>query len=107
MSDESPRLSPAAERERAIALLEATHQFPVVYELSVISLSAPDVFIAVRVAAGLSEAVPSDDDENHQMLPSRGGKYMSHRLKVACETADHVLELYARLRSVTGVVTLL
>ncbi|HEY0714765.1 MAG TPA: DUF493 domain-containing protein [Polyangia bacterium] len=107
MADEPEKLSPAEERARAVALLEATHQFPVVYEVSVITFTSPEVFHAVRVAAGFSEAALDGSDDSHQMVPSRGGKYTSHRLKVACSTAEHVLELYARLRAVTGVVTLL
>jgi putative lipoic acid-binding regulatory protein len=106
MADEPAKLSPEQERGRALALLEATHQFPVLYELSVITFSTPEIFAAVRVAAGFETPIAKDDGTHH-MVPSKGGKYTSHRLKVHCATAEDVLELYARLRAVDGVVTLL
>ena len=37
----------------------------------------------------------------------RNGKYVSHRLKVPCASAEAVLALYARLRAVDGVITIL
>jgi putative lipoic acid-binding regulatory protein len=94
------------EREKALALLAATHQFPVAYELSVITMSSSEVFEAIKAAAadGLSEPLPPDA---HQMVPSKAGKYTSHRLRVPCATPEAVLELYARLRAVAGVVTLM
>jgi putative lipoic acid-binding regulatory protein len=94
------------ERSRAIALLEATHKFPVVYEFSVITYSTDEVFVAIRgaVAEGLTGGLGEGD---HQMVPSRGGKYTSHRFRVPCESAVAVLELYARVKQVEGVVTVL
>jgi hypothetical protein len=77
------------------------------YEVSVITFTSTDVFIAVRKAAGMTEVLEAGSEETHQMVPSRGGKYTSHRLKVPCVNPEDVLDLYARLRAVTGVVTLL
>lgn len=115
MSDEPVKVSPEEpeetresqekqqERARALALLQATHQFPVLYEVSVITLSSPEIYLSVRQAARLA----MDADDNHEIVPSKGGKYTSHRIKVHCSSADAVLELYARLRALSGVVTLL
>src|SRR4051812_12955226 len=62
------------ERARALALLEAAHKFPVAYEVSVITMTADETFLAVRAAAeeGLDAPLGPDD---HQMVPSKGGKY--------------------------------
>jgi len=43
----------------------------------------------------------------HETLPSSGGKYVSHRLTIRCEDAEHVLRVYARLRAIDGVLTIL
>ena len=105
MTDEAtpPKPSPEEERARALELLRAAHKFPVQYEVSVITFSSPEIVLAVRMAAGL----PLDADEHHQIVPSSAGKYTSHRIKVPCESAEQVLDLYARLRAINGVVTLL
>jgi putative lipoic acid-binding regulatory protein len=93
-----------AERARAIALLEANHQFPTAYSVSVIALNAVEV--AERIAtAAFSEVERTEGD--HERKPSSGGKYVSHRITVRVESAEHVLVLYARLRAIDGVMTIL
>jgi putative lipoic acid-binding regulatory protein len=93
-------------RTRALELLRATHQFPGEYYLSVITLSEEKVFVDLRAAVddGLEQPLGESACE---MVPSRGGKYTSHRFKVPCACAEEVLELYARLSRVKGVVTML
>jgi putative lipoic acid-binding regulatory protein len=94
------------ERARAIALLEATHEFPTEYHLSVIAFNVEAVFteVVTAIEAGLPAPLPS---EAHEAVPSSGGKYSSHRFRVPCARAEDVLELYARLKLVKGVVTIL
>lgn len=91
---------------RSIALLEATHTFPVDYAISVISFHVETITLEVRKAAsqGAGGEIP---DHAHQILPSGGGKYASHRLRVLCHTPQDVLDLYNRMRAVKGVVTVL
>jgi uncharacterized protein len=96
------------ERARAIALLEANHEFPTEYSVSVIALNAEE--IALRIATAVFEdavAAAARAEGDHERKPSAGGKYVSHRLKVRVESAEHVLALYARLRSIEGVMTIL
>ena len=91
-------------RARAAALLEATHQFPCAYFLTVIALH--DAGITER----LVEAVKRIDEESHRPTssqPSSGGKYVSHRFSVRVAGAADVLELYALVRTVEGVVTVM
>ncbi len=97
--------SPEA-RRRAIDLLEANHAFPGDFSLSVISRSDDAVEAAILAAAaeGLGGPLASDAYERH---PSAQGKYVSHRLRVPCASAEAVLALYARLRAVEGVITIL
>jgi putative lipoic acid-binding regulatory protein len=89
-------------RQRAIELLEANHEFPSNFSLSVIARNDEAVEAAVVAAAG--EGLSSD---THERKPSAAGKYVSHRLVVAVPNADAVLDLFARLRAVQGVITVL
>jgi putative lipoic acid-binding regulatory protein len=94
--------SAEAERGRALALLEATHQFPCDYSLTVIAFNAEPVTVALKAAVAEGGA-----DHSHQAIESKAGKYLSHRFAVKVTGAAHVLELYARVRSVHGVVTVM
>lgn len=92
------------DRKRALALLEAHHTFPGDYSFSVIALNADAVTAAVRAAIGPSPDQPVGPDAD-QVRSSSGGKYLSHRITVEVGDADQVLDIYARLRSVEGVIT--
>ena len=103
-------------RARARALLEATHRFPCDYEVTVIAFNREPITEALRkearitrfdvVAAG-DGLSPEPSAGNYRARTSREGKYLSHRFSVPVSHADEVLELYARLRSMDGVVTIL
>jgi putative lipoic acid-binding regulatory protein len=99
-------MSGAADDEegRALALLEANHRFPTDYSVSVIALNVEE--IAVRIATAASEDA-GEAAPVHERRSSSGGKYVSHRLTVRVETARHVLALYARLRAIDGIKTIL
>jgi putative lipoic acid-binding regulatory protein len=99
-------MSTTEERARAIALLEANHAFPTDYALSVIARNADEVAARV-VAAAFEDEVAERPAGKHETLPSSGGKYVSHRLTIRCEDAEHVLRVYARLRAIEGVLTIL
>jgi putative lipoic acid-binding regulatory protein len=88
--------------ERARALLEATHQFPCDYSLTVIAFNSEEVTFALK-----SAVTSGRDSVDHQMRESTAGKYLSHRFSVSVEGAGAVLELYALVRSIDGVVTIL
>lgn len=93
-------------RQRAIDLLEANHVFPGEFSLSVIARSGDEITVAILngAAHGLGEPLRP---EAHQIKPSAGGRYLSHRLLVPCRSAADVLELFARMRAIDGVVTVL
>jgi putative lipoic acid-binding regulatory protein len=93
-------------RARALGLLEATHQFPCAYSVTVIAFNRDGVTAAVREAAYLG-VVDQPTPDAYQSQESREGKYRSHRLAVPVPDAHSVLALYARLRAIEGVVTLL
>ena len=89
-------------RQRALVLLEATHQFPCDYAITVIAFNREAVTAAVRTAAARGD----DGSVRHEVRPSSAGKYLSHRLAVRVSVADEVLDLYARLKAIDGVVTI-
>jgi len=97
--------SPEA-RQRAIELLEANHVFPCEMWVSVIARN--DEGVAARILAAASAALEQPlPDDALQSQPSAQGTYMRHRLNVPCASAAAVLDLFARLRAVDGVVTVL
>ena len=95
-----------ADRERAIALLAATHQFPVEYPVSVITINVDVVVAEVRAVVEQGLDNPLTDDA-YDTVMSKGGRYSSHRFKVPCQAPEDVLALYDRLRRVKGVITVL
>jgi putative lipoic acid-binding regulatory protein len=97
--------SPEA-RRRAIELLEAEHDFPGDFSVAVIARNEENVAAAVLAAAAEGLGGPLGEGA-HEQRPSAHGKYVSHRLKVPCATAEAVLGLYARLRAVDGVITIM
>ena len=92
-------------RRRAIDLLEANHVFPGDYGMSVVAINADAVTAAVLAAARAEtgDLAPL----GHETRSSAGSKYLSHRLSVRVVDAEQVLRLYARLREVEGVITVL
>jgi putative lipoic acid-binding regulatory protein len=94
------------ERAKAIALLEANHAFPTDYAITVIAMATDEVTLAIVAAAFADEESPPEAGA-HERKASSGGKYLSHRLKIRARDAEHVLVIYARLRSVDGVRTIL
>jgi putative lipoic acid-binding regulatory protein len=94
------------EKARALALLAATHQFPVEYPVSVITINEEAVWAELRsvVEEGLPQ--PLTDDSYERVL-SKGARYSSHRFRVSCQAPEDVLALYERLRRVKGVITVM
>ena len=89
------------DRDRALALLRATHQFPVEYHLSVITRHEEAVFDRAARRGRAGPQGPLADDA-YQRVPSSGAKYASHRFRVLCQSAEDVLDLYARVKAVDG-----
>lgn len=96
-------MSEAFDDERFRALLDATHQFPGPYRLTVITRTDDAVVAALRTAiAGQGLALPGEADWVVQ--PSSAGRYTSHRITLHCLSAADVVALYRVVRDVPGVV---
>jgi putative lipoic acid-binding regulatory protein len=87
-------------RARHVALIDACFTFPCTFSLSVIANNEEAVTAAVLAAAGETPLA-------HERQPSKGGKYVSHRLEVHCATAHEAHDLRVRLRAVPGVINVL
>jgi putative lipoic acid-binding regulatory protein len=94
------------DEKRTIELLEANHSFPGDYPLVVIAHNADQITAAICASVAEELGAPVDD-QARESRPSSGGKYLSHRLSVRCQEAADVVRLYARLRRVDGVVTVM
>ena len=103
-------------RTRALELLEAAHQFPCAFAITVIAFNSEPITEAVRKEARAirSGGGPSGDGVEHepsevdyQARASREGKYLSHRFSVPVSHAGEALDLRARFWSVEGVVKIL
>lgn len=93
-------------RRRALALLEATHRFPLQYHLSVITVTDDGVISAVWAALQSALEAPLGSD-SCQTVVSGAGRYTSHRFRVPVRSAEEVLTLYERLRTIEGVKSIL
>lgn len=88
-----------------LQLLEEHHQFPGPYMFKVIGYQGGGFYQAVRQVA---EAVLGPLSEGRQVRsrPSSGDKYLAVTLDVEVESASQVLEVYAELKRLEGVVVL-
>lgn len=82
--------------EKARNLLNEQHEWPCVFAFKFIVPAAK----AEEVKALLPECVKTE------MRPSAGGKYLAFTFHVPMGTADEVLAVYARVKSVEGLLAL-
>ena len=94
--------SPEAERQRDIELIEACYAFPGNFPLSVIARNDEAVVADILATAGAAGTIAA-----HARQPSKGGKYISHRLEVRVDNASEAHALRAALRKLDGVMTVL
>jgi len=89
------------EREAALELLNATHEFPCAFTIKVIGLAKDD--LEQRVVKVLQDALHCDDiPYTTRETPKK--KHIAVTLEPMLKSAEQVLLLYERIRSVEGVV---
>jgi putative lipoic acid-binding regulatory protein len=88
----------------AIELLEKTHQFPCQYMFKAIG-KVHDGFEA-RVVAAVREALGLEQDPPYRLRESVGGRHISVTVEPMVKSAQEVLAVYGRLKSVVGLVIL-
>lgn len=90
--------------QEALALLEEHHCFPGEYTFKVIGFAGEEFTAAVQGAAARVLGPISPDQV--RVRPSSGGRYVAVNLEVQVADSAQVLEVYAALRQVQGVVVL-
>lgn len=91
-------------RQRALTLLEASHEFPGPFEFRVVvrPQAKPGALSAVLAVAGGPDALLDVGERASCNLT-----YLSLRVRVHLPSAEAVLDVYQVLRSVEGVITIL
>lgn len=89
------------EREAALELLNATHEFPCAFTLKVIGLAADD--FEQRVVSVVCDSLQVDSVPfTTRETPKK--KHVAVTLEPVLDSAEQVLELYESIRGVDGVV---
>jgi len=91
-------------RNNALELLTAHHDFPGVFEFRAVVLpesKSATVTAAASVVGGRHRVVGVTQRQSSR------GKYVSVRMSIEVDSPETVLEIYAVLKAVRGVVTLL
>lgn len=101
------RVEPVAdqERQRRIDLLNETHEFPTTVLFKVIGTNDPQFVLAVLEA--IREVLELAEHPSHQLREARGGRHIAISLEPPVRHAEQVLNVYARLSLVEGVVMML
>jgi putative lipoic acid-binding regulatory protein len=91
------------DRAAALALLEAQHQFPSDHAFHVIVRHEEDHVAEVASSIAALLGLPHLEDRIVR-VPSREGTYVSLRMRLPCAEAATVLDVYARLGTLSVVV---
>lgn len=91
-------------RDEALALLRAQHQFPGPYEFHVVL--KPEVR-HVAVSAVVAGAGPGAKLIDVRERPSKSGTYLALKIGVDLGSAEAVLDVYEVLRAMDGIFTTL
>jgi putative lipoic acid-binding regulatory protein len=88
----------------SIELLESTHRFPGPYMFKVIG--RVENGFAARVVAAVREELSEPADPPFRVRDAVGGRHVSVTLEPTLQTAEQVLAVYRRLRTLAGLVML-
>lgn len=94
-----------AHRQESLELLRQTHDFPTCVMFKAIGENDPG-FVA-RVVATVRDAIHEDEDPPFRTRETPNGRHVSVTIEPYLTAAEQVLLVYARLRTVRGVVMLL
>lgn len=86
-------------------LLEATHEFPGTFTFKAIG-AADDHFVG-RVVAAVRGQLSEDIEPSFSTRATSGGRHVCVTIEPPVTDADHVLDIYANLKDVEGLVLLL
>jgi putative lipoic acid-binding regulatory protein len=87
-----------------IDLLESTHTFPGPYMFKVIGLA--DRGFVARTVAAVREELAEPADPPYSVREAVGGRHVAVTVEPVVQTAQQVLDIYGRLKSLAGLVML-
>ena len=87
------------DREASLDLLNATHQFPCAFIIKVIGVDQNDF-----VSRVVDTLLHFDPEVTYQTRSTPNGKHVAVTLEPQLQSAEQVLLVYERMRSVEGVV---
>ena len=90
------------EEEQTLELLNATHDFPCAFTIKVIG-KASDEFVA-KVVDTVSTISEATDEIPYTTRATPNGRHIAITLEPTLQSAEQVLLVYARIRTVKGVV---
>lgn len=86
-------------------LLESVHSFPGVYQIKAIGSADQD--FETRVIEAVVAELVSRSELDYSSRTTPGGRHVSVTLEVTVQSAQHVRQIYARIREVPGLTMLL
>ena len=86
-------------------LLDATHRFPGKFLFKVIGRSDDD--FAARAVATVREALSHDFDPPYELRHTTGGRHVSVSIEPWVESSEQALVVFARIRTLSGLVMLM
>lgn len=89
----------------SLDLLNDTHAFPCVYVFKVIG--RVDSGFAARVVAAVRDELAHVVDPPFKTRMTRNGRHVAVTLEPTVQTAEEVIAVYRRMRTLTGLVMLL
>jgi uncharacterized protein len=89
----------------SVDLLNSTHPFPCVFVFKVIG--RVENGFAARVVAAVRDELTHAVDPPFKTRMTRDGRHVAVTLEPTVETAQQVIAVYRRMRSLTGLVMLL
>jgi putative lipoic acid-binding regulatory protein len=92
-------------RPSPLELLRSTHQFPCRFTFKVIGRCEAD--FVLRAVAAVSRALPEGALPVHSSRQTASGRHIAVTIEPEVASAEQVLEIYALLRRLEGLVLLL
>ncbi len=86
-------------------LLESTHEFPGTYMFKVIGRIEGE--FALRVVTAVRDALARPDDPPHSVRVAAGGRHVAVTVEPRVDSAEEVIAIYQRLRTIAGLVMFL
>ncbi|MCA9116054.1 MAG: DUF493 domain-containing protein [Planctomycetaceae bacterium] len=88
-----------------LELLETSHEFPGLYMIKVIG--KPDNRFVGRVVDAIREEIQAESSPTYDLKFSTSGKHLSITIEPHFQSAQQVLDVYARLQETEGLILLL